>query len=72
MKLRKLKDASLDELRVRAAQRVAAFSERRGWSRLAKLPTDREFEALVASNGRVEAKFFASFESPEETIKAFR
>ena len=72
MNLRKLKNASFDELRVRAAQRVAAFSERHGWSRLAKLPTDRELEALVSLNGRVEAKFFASFESPQETTKAFR
>ncbi|HEX5873581.1 MAG TPA: alginate lyase family protein, partial [Pyrinomonadaceae bacterium] len=72
MNLRKLKNASLDELRVRAAQRVAAFSERHGWSRLAKLPTDRELDGLVSLNGRVEAKFFASFESPEKTVAAFR
>ena len=38
MKLQKLRNASLHELRVRASQRVAAFSERRGWSSLAKLP----------------------------------
>ena len=72
MKLKKLKDASLDELRVRAAQRVAAFTERRGWSSLGKLPTDREFEALVSSNGKFEAKFFPSFKSPQETVEAFR
>ncbi len=38
MNLQKLKNASFHELRVRAAQRVAAFSERRGWSSLVKLP----------------------------------
>ena len=38
MNLQKLKNASFQELRVRAAQRVAAFSERRGWSSLVKLP----------------------------------
>ena len=42
MNLEKLKNASLHELRVRAAQRVAAFSERRGWSNLVKLPHDLE------------------------------
>jgi len=36
--LQKLKNASLHELRVRASQRVAAFSERRGWSSLLKFP----------------------------------
>jgi hypothetical protein len=36
--LQKLKNASFQELRVRAAQHVAAFSERRGWSDLVKLP----------------------------------
>ena len=71
MKLKKLKDASLDELRVRAAQRVAAFSERRGWSSLGKLPTDQEFDALISPNGKVEPAFFSSFKSPEQTIHAF-
>ena len=72
MKLKKLRDASFDELRVRASQRVAAFAERRGWSSLGKLPTDREFEALVSPNGRAEARFFASFESPQKTVDLFR
>lgn len=40
MKLEKLKNASLHELRVRASQRVAAFNERRGWSSLVKLPRE--------------------------------
>ena len=57
MKLEKLKNASLHELRVRASQRVAAFSERRGWSSLVKLPEhvpNAEF-----SNER----FFAGFQN---------
>ena len=43
MNFQKLKTASLHELRVRAAQKVAAFSERRGWSTLVKLPPDDVF-----------------------------
>ena len=81
MNLRRLKDASIDELRVRATQRIAAFSERRGWSPLAKLPTDEEFASLFTApiaellehfRSRSEPKFFASFNSPQETVDAFR
>ena len=48
MNLQKLRNASLQELRVRAAQRVAAFRERRSWSTLAKLPSDRTLLALLS------------------------
>ena len=81
MNLRRLKDATIDELRVRAAQRLAAFSERRGWSTLAKLPTDAEFASLFTApipnllehfRSRSEPKFFSSFKSPIETVAAFR
>ncbi|HVI73043.1 MAG TPA: alginate lyase family protein [Pyrinomonadaceae bacterium] len=80
MNLRRLKDATIDELRVRAAQRIAAFSERRGWSPLAKLPADEEFSSLFTApvadllehfRSRSEPKFFASFNSPQETVDAF-
>jgi len=73
----KLKTASFHELRVRVAQRVAAFSERRGWSDLVKLPPDDTF----ASNGQdllehfrssFEPAFFASFKSPEQTVTEFK
>ncbi|MFZ0063499.1 MAG: alginate lyase family protein, partial [Pyrinomonadaceae bacterium] len=84
MNLQKLKNVSLHELRVRAAQRVAAFSERQGWSTLAKLPTDEAFASLfVPSSGpthdllenfrlRSEPKFFPSFNSREKTASEFR
>ena len=81
MNLRRLKGATIDELRVRAAQRIAAFSERRGWSTLAKLPTDEEFASLFTApipdllehfRSRSEPNFFSSFNSPEETVDAFR
>jgi len=85
VKLEKLKNASLDELRVRAAQRVAAFSERRGWSPLVKLPDDEAFVSLLTLDrttatehlvehfrSRTEPRFFASFQKPEEMIIAFK
>lgn len=64
MKLEKLKNASFDELRVRAAQKIAAFSERQGWSKLVKLPSD---EVLFDQRDGRKAAFFAGLESPEET-----
>lgn len=66
MKLQKLRNASLHELRVRASQRVAAFGERRGWSSLAKLPDtvpDADFQAT---------RFFASFQDPERSVAEFK
>ena len=39
---KKIKELRFDELRVRSAQKLAAFSERRGWSSLARLPGDAE------------------------------
>lgn len=82
MNIQKLKNASLDELRVRAAQRVAAFSERRGWSTLVKLPSDDAFASLLTLGKsdrllehfrtRTEPRFFASFQNPDTTVAAFR
>lgn len=85
MDLRKLKNASVKELRVRATQKAAAFSERRGWSTLIKLPTDEEFVSLlVPAKTRIthdlleyfrlrsEPNFFGSFQAPENTSTAFR
>ena len=46
-KLRKLKGRSLDELRVRSAQALAAASERAGLSALARLPSDAAFFRLL-------------------------
>jgi len=71
MKLQKLKNASLHELRVRAAQQISAFSERRGWSSLIKLPSDESFSSLTRAS-RSEPSFFGSFQSPEKTASAFK
>jgi len=83
--LEKLRNASFAELRVRAAQRVAAFSERRGWSALVKLSTDEAFASLLTVDrttavdrlldhfrARSGPHFFASFADPEKTIDAFK
>ncbi|HEX6717465.1 MAG TPA: alginate lyase family protein, partial [Pyrinomonadaceae bacterium] len=85
MNLQKLKNASLDELRVRAAQRVAAFSERRGWSALVKLPSDEAFASLLDQEkssathdlleyfrSRSKPKFFESLKNPEATAAVFK
>ena len=66
MNLQKLRNASLNELRVRASQRVAAFGERRGWSSLVKLPDtvpDADFQP---------GRFFASFQDPERSVAEFK
>jgi hypothetical protein len=83
--LEKLKNASLHELRVRAAQRVAAFSERRGWSPLVKLPADETFASLLTLDkatavdgllehfrSRSQPHFFGSFQDRETTVAAFK
>ena len=72
MNLQKLKNASLRELRVRAAQKVSAFSERRGWSPLLKFPSDNGFATLEHFRLRSSPTFFASFQSPEATTAAFK
>lgn len=61
MNLQKLKNASFQELRVRAAQRVAAFSERRGWSSLVKLPEN------VPHTEFSNTRFFAGFQNSKQT-----
>ena len=81
MNFEKLKNASLHELRVRAAQEFAAFSERRGWSDLVKLPSDEAFVSLFSPGhapaaadllehfrSRSGPAFFAGFNSAEQTI----
>ena len=85
MDLTKLKNVSVDELRVRATQRVAAFTERRGWSALVKLPADEELvslfvlpqtkaadDLLAYFHSRPEPRFFASFQQPQQTAAAFK
>ncbi len=57
MNLQKLRNVSLDELRVRASQRLAAFGERHGWSSLVKLPADDRIPDCVGQH----AEFFGGF-----------
>jgi Heparinase II/III-like protein/Heparinase II/III N-terminus len=66
MKLQKLKNASFDEIRVRVSQKVAAFSERRGWSSLVKLPRTLPNADLQTS------RFFAGFQDPEKSAAELR
>ncbi|HSE18610.1 MAG TPA: alginate lyase family protein [Pyrinomonadaceae bacterium] len=60
----------MDEISVRVAQQVAILSERSGWSKQASLPSDEQLARLMQP--RVEPRFFASFESKDETISEFR
>lgn len=46
-KLKKLRGRGLDELRVRGAQQFAAYTERRGWSEQARVPSDAACFALL-------------------------
>lgn len=66
MKLQKLKNASLHELRVRASQRVAAFSERRGWSSLVKFPD------TVPATDLKTSRFFGGFGDLERAVAELR
>jgi glycosyltransferase involved in cell wall biosynthesis len=63
----KLRCMSFAELRVRSAQGVAAFSERHGWSRLTKLPSDAGLlKSLSQSNDE------KPFHSATELFAEFR
>jgi hypothetical protein len=64
--LQKLKNASFRELRVRASQRVNAFSERRGWSSLVKLPEKLPTAHLETS------RFFAGFQDLEKSASELK
>lgn len=51
-RMSKLGKMSVDELRVRSSQALSTFAERRGWSSLARLPSDRAlFKLLDPSPG---------------------
>jgi len=58
---------SLDELRVRGGQSVNSLLERRGWSALVKLPTDRTFWRLLTAK-QIEGEF----RSADELLGKFR
>src|SRR5882762_6128433 len=86
-RLERIKRISPDELRVRGAQAINAFAERRGWSALAKLPTDASFlkllkqptsqfgsaaDVLQVFRSRKEPYFFAAFADRENTAAELR
>ncbi len=84
-KLKKLRGRSLDELRVRGAQRLAAGAERRGWSEQSRLPDDRAFfqllegaaaataaDLLAHFRARSAPSFFASFSDREGTVETLK
>jgi Heparinase II/III-like protein/Heparinase II/III N-terminus len=87
-KLQKLRRASLDELRVRSSQALAAFAERRGWSNSAKLPSDTAFLKLLDQRQYEELRspldlrdhfakrqrpaFFPAFDDPANTISELK
>jgi hypothetical protein len=66
-KLKKLKGRSLEELRVRGAQALAATSERRGWSAQSRVPTDEAFIKLIDA-----AQINGSQVSAESLLEHFR
>jgi len=81
-RLHKLRNTSFDELFVRGSQALAAFTERRSWSRRAKMMSD---DALLGVTGvssahalldnfrnRSECGFFAAFDDPASTIAELR
>jgi len=78
----KIKNLSLDEVRVRGAQKLAALRERRGWSSLGRLPNDKEFSVLLTGlsgedlleqfRSRTTSKFFAGLEDRRQTVAEFR
>ncbi len=82
--LNKLRRTSMDELRVRGSQAMAAFCERRSWSSQTHLPDDGAFlQMLDPKFGSVSAlrdhfrdratpRFFGSFADPAATISNFR
>jgi hypothetical protein len=86
-KLQRIRKASIDELRVRGSQAVAAFIERRGWSRRTKIVSDTGLISLLDSamvkvrsttelleyfRSRTQPKFFPAFDNAEETTSAFQ
>ena len=72
-KVQKLKRVSLDELRVRGSQALAAFAERNDWARHSKLPSDDQIlRVLEREKFGAQAAFFAAFVDPKATIDELR
>ena len=82
----KLSRMSFSEMRVRAAQQLYKFAERKGWSSASRLPSDEKLmsEFCVSKEGcsaeqillhfrnRTQPKFFSSFTNCDITINALR
>src|SRR2546430_1345445 len=83
-KLKKLRGRSLNELRVRGAQGLAALAERRGWSEQTRVPADAEFFRLfdladatrqtqtaetLLDDFRAHTHFFTAFNDHTTTIR---
>jgi hypothetical protein len=62
----RLRQLSLDELRVRSSQRLNSLLERRGWSSLVKLPSDQAFWQLFKASPKLK------FESAAQVLEYFR
>jgi hypothetical protein len=82
-KLKKLRNRSFDELRVRGQQSLSAFGERRGWSAQAKLPSDSAFRNLLVSPATASAilehfrkrsreQFFAGLSDRKATVEILK
>ena len=86
-RFRKLRQTSFDELRVRGAQKLAAFLERHRLSSKAKLPSDEQLLLLLVSldpplgsagdyltlfQQRQSPTFFAGFTDPTVTVAELR
>ena len=87
-KFEKLKKRSFEELRVRGSQKVAAFGERHGLSRSARLLSDLDMRAALRHElknkltspdffleyfrTREHPRFFASFDDLQDTIKEIK
>src|SRR5258708_2387744 len=66
-RLERIKRTSFDELRVRGVQAINMFAERRGWSPLAKLPTDASFLKLLKQSNAPQ-----KVESAADNLQLFR
>lgn len=82
-RIRRVFAMSAAEMRVRAFQAAAIFAERKGWSTLTKLPSDKKLSALFSQSKspvdclehfrtRGEPSFFEAFDKPEVLIAELR
>lgn len=85
-KLKKLRQSTFDELRVRGSQSLSALAERHGFSRRARLMSDKVFVELLADKHRNLSalelrdyfrersglRFFPAFDDEKSTASEFR